>query len=388
MLRDLVARRTFLQSSALLAASLYLPSSVKSSHKRVLILGGTNFVGPYIVEDGVARGWDVTLFNRGITNPQLFPKVRKIKGDRLNADDVKKLTTEKWDMLIDTWHRNPLAVKISAEAFKDNVSHYAYVSSISVYGGRNYQTVGLTEDAALPKLPPLPQDSSTLDYMRRKIYAENFIRQSFPSSHTIYRAHMIFGLDPATGTLNNNNINIGDRCYWMWRIDKGGNILAPGEPTDTVQYTDVRDLAAFIANSTANHTGSYNAFKTITMKEMFESLIAIRNKASTPKLVWVPASFIFASSLTSAGEVPMWVSHDEVEKGFYQMSTVKARKAGLVLRPASQTFDETKQAFYKYHSNYDFTDERNGVKLARMEKELLDRWAAKEKNDGSRLQHN
>lgn len=372
-----LTRRSFLQSSVLLAGGLYLSSSVKSSNKKVLILGGTNFVGPYIVKKGLAKGWDITLFNRGITNPQLFPKMKKIKGDRLDADAIKKLTAGKWDLVIDTWAKNPLAVKISTEAFEDKISHYAYVSSIAVYGGKNYQKVGLTEDAPLPELPPLPEDASTLSYVARKIYAESFIRKNFPSSHSIYRAHMIFGLDPASGTLNNNNINIGHRCYWIWRIDKGGNILAPGVPTDTVQYTDVKDLADFITNSTEDHVEAYNVFKTITMKEMFDALISIKNETSNPELVWVPASLIFENKLRSAGDVPMWVSHDEVENGFYQISNVKAIKAGLVLRPTSETFKETKKAFYKYHGNYDFTDEQKGVKLARMEKDLLSKWAGK-----------
>lgn len=367
-----ITRRTFLRSAA--SVSL-LSLLVKAANKKVLILGGTNFVGPNIVESGLKKGWNITLFNRGITNPQMFPKLRKIIGDRLNADDVQKLGGENWDIVIDTWSKNPQAVKISTQALKDKVSHYAYVSSISVYGSRNYQIVGLTEDAELPKLPPFPADSGNLDYTRRKIYAENFVREYFPTSHSIYRPHIIFGTDPATGTLNNSNLRIGGRCYWLWRIDKGGNILAPGETTDTVQYTDVRDLAGFITEATnKNLNGSYNVFNTLTMKEMFDSLISIKNRDSKPNLIQVPASFLFQNRLSSAGDVPMWVSHSELEKGFYQISNAKALKAGLQLRSALETFKETKEAFYKYHSDFNFLDEQNGVKLARVENELLDKW--------------
>ena len=110
------------------------------------------------------------------------------------------------------------------------------------------------------------------------------------------------------------------------------------------------------------------------MKEMFDSLISIKNRDSKPNLIQVPASFLFQNRLSSAGDVPMWVSHSELEKGFYQISNAKALKAGLQLRSALETFKETKEAFYKYHSDFNFLDEQNGVKLARVENELLDKW--------------
>lgn len=376
--KNSISRRTFLQSAGLFAVGLSLPLSIKANNKKVLILGGTNFVGPNIVNEGLKKGWDITLFNRGVTNPNMLPNLKKIKGDRLIADDVNKLASEKWDIVIDTWSKEPIAVKTSTEAFKNKVSHYAYVSSISVYGGRNYQIVGLTEDAELPRQQPLSESSGNIDYTRRKIYAENFIRENFPNSHSIYRAHTILGTDPVTGSLNNSNLRVGGRSYWIWRIDKGGDILAPGEPTDTVQYTDVKDLAGFVVNSTnKNLNGAYNVFKTLTMKEMFDAIISIKNKESQPNFIWVPASFIFQNRLSSAGEVPMWVSHTELEKGFFQISNAKAVKLGLQMRPASETFKETKEAFYKFHSDFNFLDERTGVKLARMEKELLDIWTSK-----------
>ncbi|NJO25905.1 MAG: hypothetical protein HC867_09335 [Bacteroidia bacterium] len=229
----------------------------------------------------------------------------------------------------------------------------------------------------MPDLVPLREDEVTdLDYTKRKIYAENLIKETFPSSYTTYRAHMIFGTDTTTGSLTNNELWITDRCYWMNRIERGGDILIPGDDTDTVQYTDVKDLSKFIISSIDKKlNGSFNVFNTLNMKEYFNSLLSIKKAVSNPSFIRVPTDFLLANDIRGIRDVPMWKSHSDVNKGFYQFSNATAIKAGLTFRAPSETFDETKKAFYKYHNDYDFADLKNGIKLARMEKELLEKWS-------------
>lgn len=346
--------------------------SFAQNKKKVLMLGGTSFVGPYIVKEALDKGFDVTLFNRGITNPQLFQGLRKLRGDRMKLEDLRVLIAEPWDVVIDTWQRNPHAVRYTAEIFKKKVPYYAYVSSVAIYGGQNFRKVGIIEEAPLPELGPLPVAADDLGYIKDKIHSENLVREAFPSSHGTFRAHTIYGLDTATGSLNNPSIGIASRAYWPVRFDKGGDILAPGEKTDTCQFTDVKDLARFIIHCIQQQKfGAYNVFNTLTMDELFKTLLSIKSTKTKANLIWVPADFIFKNGLESFSHIPLWVSHKEVGNGFFQISTEKARKAGMKLTPAAVTFNETKQAFYKYHADFDFT---SGPRLAKSEEELLNKF--------------
>lgn len=368
-------RRKFLEYGTLAGIALSLPSFKLSEKTKVLVLGGTNFVGPYVVKVALSKGWDITLFNRGVTNPHLFPGLKRIAGDRTKKDDVLKLANEKWDFVIDTWQGDPHAVKYTAEQLKGKTSHYAYVSSIAVYGFKSYSIVGNNEDTPLPTLPELTDDATELDYTKRKTYAENIIREKFPSTHTTYRAHMIFGTDVATGSLSNPELFITDRCYWPIRIDKGGDILIPGEGTDTVQYTDVKDLARFIISSIENKlNGSYNVFNTLTMKEYFDSLMSIKQDSASSKFIRMPFDFLLKNEMRGIRDIPMWKSHADASKGFYQFSNEKIKNLKFAFRQPYETFLETKRAFYRYHKDYDFADEKRGTKLARVEKELLEKW--------------
>lgn len=370
----LLTRGKFIQSSVLAGLSLYLPA-VLSKQTKVLILGGTSFAGPYIVKEAISRGWNITLFNRGITNPQLFPELRKIKGDRLKKEEVQQLSAEDWDFVIDTWSKDPHAIQYTVELLKEKVSYYAYVSSVAVYGGKNFRKAGINEGTALPVLEPLSDDATKLDYTKCKIYGESIVKENFPLQHGIFRAHTIYGLDMATGSLNNPSIGIASRAYWPVRIDKGGDILAPGEKTDTCQYTGVKDLAKFIVHCVEQkYYGIYNVFTTLTMDELFASLIAIKNVKPDLTLIWVPAAFIFSAGLESFSDIPLWVSHTETENGFFQIRTDKAIKDGMQITPAAETFQETKEAFYKYHAEFNFADEKKGIKLAKVENEVLTKW--------------
>lgn len=369
-------RRDFVNVLAQTALVTSLPVyGFRQPKKKVLILGGTSFVGPYIVQEAINEGFEVVLFNRGITNPNLFPQLRKLRGDRLKKEDVNILQNESWDVVVDTWAKNPYAVKYSTDILSGNVKYYFYVSSIAVYGDSNYRKVGLTEETALPEVGPLPQDVSGLDYTKNKIHSENIIKGAFLNAHGIFRAQIIFGVDMATGSLTNPSIGIRSRAYWPVRIDKGGDVLAPGEKTDTCQYTDVKDMARFIVKCiTLQQTGIYNVFHTLTMQDFLESLIKIKNTKGEVNLVWVPADFLFSKGIESVSDVPMWVSHQEEGNGFFQISNNKAIKAGLGITPVTQTFKEIKSAFYRFHSDFDFT---NRLKIACLEKQLLDEFKQK-----------
>lgn len=322
------------------------------------------------MQEAIEKGFEVVLFNRGITNPNLFPQLRTIQGDRLKPEEVKVLLDEHWDVVVDTWQRNPHAVKYTTDLLKEKVKYYAFVSSVAVYGGRNFRKIGITEETPLPDVGELPKDVSGHDYTRSKIHGENIVKNAFPYSHGLFRAHTIFGLDMATGSLKNPSISIAGRAYWPARIDKGGDVLAPGEKTDTNQYTDIKDLARFIVHCLTQHsTGAYNVFNTLTMQEFFEALLKVKSTDTMVNLRWIPANFLFGKGLESFTQIPMWVSHKEVENGFYQIKNEKALNAGMTITPAALTFSETKNAFYKFHSDFDFI--QKGPKIAGLESQLL-----------------
>jgi 2'-hydroxyisoflavone reductase len=382
-------RRRFLQGLAVAAA--WAPASAWArllAPQRtldVLVLGGTNFVGPHLVASALARGHRVALFNRGVTNPDLFPGLERLRGDRLADGGLAALGGERrWDAVVDTWQGTPLAVAESAALLAGRVGHYAYVSSIAVYGSRNYRVPGFHEGAPLLDLRDGPPTEKTVDvpYPARKVYSERALVSALPQAHSLHRAHGIVGLDHA-GRLDNPEIGLAAKAWWPVRVAAGGEVLAPGARTDTTQYTDVTDLAAFVVHCIEEQrTGPFNVCETVTMADF---LAAIRQEArSDARFTWVPADFLVAQGLESFVDVPLWVSHQEVEGAFYQASTERARAAGLRLRPVAQTFGEVRRSFFLHHAGFEFGDPGRGIALARVEREVLAAWHQAAEADRSR----
>lgn len=381
----IVDRRRFLALSglAMLGAAGHAQDRLWAPPRRLrlLMLGGTGFVGPHIVSYALSRGHEVTLFNRGVSNPGLFRDLEQLRGDRSEAEALRVLGVDRtWDACIDTWQGSPLAVARAAAALRSRCGHYAYVSSIAVYGGGTFRRPGFDEASPLLDPGPLPEvDDATMDYPRRKRHAERLIAEAFPETSSLHRAHGIVGRD-AEGQLAHAEIGLS-KAWWPVRIARGGEVLAPGEPSDTTQYTDVVDLAEFIVHAVEEGlTGPFNVCATATMRDFLGELR--REARSDARFVWVDHRFLVARGLHSFTDIPQWVSHQEAEPGFYQASPQRAITAGLRTRPVAATYGPIRRAFFMHHAGYDFGNVETGFALARREAEVLAAW----KRDRARVE--
>ncbi|MFP3939821.1 MAG: NAD-dependent epimerase/dehydratase family protein [Acidobacteriota bacterium] len=378
-------RRDFLTASLAAASGLLLPGRIRagagSIHRqaprplRILVLGGTNFVGPAIVRLALERGHEVTLFNRHHTNPWLFTHVERLVGDRYpnRGDGLRSLAGDRrWDAVVDTWQESPICVRETAKLLRERCGYYAYVSSIAVYQGRNYRRRALTEDMELPPATMPETTAADLPYPARKQLGERAVSEAFPERHGIFRAYAIVGTD-GRGRLDYGGPRALKGCYWPIRLRAGGEVLAPGDGTDPTQWTDVRDLAEFIVHCLETETfGTFNVSTGASFRDFLHELS--RLATADPTLTWVPAEFLFERNLASFTDVPGWVSHTEVESGFYRGSTERAREAGLRPRSIAQTFRPVVDTFLRDHGEYDFTEPGYGPAIARREGELLAAW--------------
>src|SRR6266498_99632 len=214
---------------------------------KILIIGGTRFLGRHLVNSARARGHEVTLFNRGITNPDIFLSVKKIQGDR--EKDLDKLLGHRWDVVIDTSGYIPRLVKMSAEALKDAVESYIFISSLSVYA--DFSRTGINESSPVGKIDDESIEEITNEtYGPLKVLCEKAVQDVFGISSLIVRPGLIVGPHDPTDRFT----------YWPVRVARGGNILAPQNPEATTQIIDVRDLSEFTLKLIEeNASGVYNA---------------------------------------------------------------------------------------------------------------------------------
>ncbi len=337
---------------------------------KLLILGGTRFLGPHTVEAALARGHEMTLFNRGKTNPHLFPRLEKLRGDRYG--DMSALKGRKWDAVIDTFTYVPRVVEASARLLADAVGQYVVISSISVYP--NYKVIGMTETAPVATLPPeevarvkTHRDVTGENYGALKALCEQAAERVMPGRVTNIRPGLIVGpRDPS------------DRfTYWPVRVARGGEVLAPGTPGDFVQFIDVRDLAAWIITCVENHVvGVYNADAPAGSITMGRMLAACRSASgSSATFTWVPADFLAEHKVRPWADMPVWSPAVGDEIGFGQVSTRKAVRCGLKFRPLEQTAGDTLRWFRTLPEKRQ-AKLRTGIKPER-EKQVLAAWHAR-----------
>jgi 2'-hydroxyisoflavone reductase len=333
-----------------------------TGRKRILVLGGTNFVGPAVVEHALARGHEVTLLNRGITRPYLFPDVEKLRGERrVEGSDLASLGgTRRWDAVIDVWAEHAPIVAETAALLADRVDYYAFVSSIAVY--RDFSRPGLTEDA-----PTRIDDPE--GYGREKAVAEAEVARLFPGRSSVARCHAIVG-PRDNGTSYH---------YWLRRLSDGGDVLAPGTGVDPVQLIDVRDVAAWLVDSVETSRAGIHNLTGPATPHSFRTLLETSRDAigSTANLVWVDADFLRRDQgVRSFSDLPLWAPLDE-DAGFEQISGAKALAAGLSLRSLAET---ARDAWRWYQSHF-FKDTRfpiDGSGLARdREQAVLAAWRAR-----------
>jgi 2'-hydroxyisoflavone reductase len=351
---------------------------------KILMLGGRRFVGPAIVSHALARGHEVTLFNRGRTNPDLFRHLELLSGDRQRQEGLAALQGgREWDVVVDTWAGDPRRVKATAALLGGRVGHYAYISSIAVYGGELYKRVDLPATVTVPAWSGADETlGNDMVYPARKAHAERYVQAHFPDGHSIYRCHGIRGLSPH-GRLDYEEPDPYITPYWLARMHKGGSYLAPGETTDTTQWIDVQDVGHFVVHCLEQaHTGPFNLCQTARWGTFLQTLDDLTGNRSEP--VWVPASFLFERNISSFTDIPNWVSHQETGKGFFQISNQRALDHGLSLRPLANTYADLYEAWLRHHHRSDGTDPTHSAVIGREEARLLAEWAAQQQTGAVR----
>jgi 2'-hydroxyisoflavone reductase len=333
-----LTRRSFLRlaaaGSCLGLASRHAPASWLQPQgtasgvtpKKILILGGTGFLGPHIVESARKRGHVLTLFNRGRTNPQLFPDVEKLQGDR--DGKLQALEGRSFDAVVDTSGHVPRIVRASAELLRDSVQHYVFISSIGLYAR---SLPGMDETAPVRTLEDESVEQITATTLGPlKALCERAAEHVMPGRVANLRAGWIVG--PGDG--------LNHFTYWLVRIDRGGEVLAPGSPEDPVQFIDARDLADWIVRVVEDRVvGIYNATgpgERIGFVDLFEECKEVTG--SRADLTWVDAAFLEKQKVRPLSDLPMWSP-----AGTYpgDVSVKKAIGKGLTFRPLATTIQDT-----------------------------------------------
>lgn len=291
----------------------------------VLILGGTSFLGPHLVHEFQDSGHQVTLFNRG-SQSNTFVHVEELRGDRDGA--LQALQSRNWDVVIDTSGLLPRVVEASSKILANATKHYIYLSSISVY--KDFISQGIDEDYPLLELQDKTTEAVTDEtFGALKASSEKIILDYFPNRALIIRPGLIVGpLD-----------NTKRFSYWPLRMLKEGNMLAPGAPNQSVQFIDVRDLAKWIVKTAEKRlVGIYNATGPETPLS-FEKLLHVCQEVTKNNvdITWVDEDFLITHQVQDWIELPLWLSYKRNRPGFGTISIHKARNAGLIFRPLSET---------------------------------------------------
>jgi 2'-hydroxyisoflavone reductase len=292
---------------------------------RLLILGGTVFLGRHLVLAALERGHDVTLFNRGQHNPDLFPEAEKLRGDR--DGDMGALEGRDWDAVIDTSGYLPRVVRQSARLLADHIGHYTFISSLSVYPEN--VPPGTAEDGPLAAMEDESVEEITGEtYGPLKVLCERAVQEELPGRALMIRPGLIVGPDDPTDRFT----------YWPVRVARGRDVLAPGRPERTVQFIDVRDLAEWnIRMVEQGTTGVFNANGPDGPPSMRQTLEACREASgSDARFVWVPEAFLAENEVGPWMEMPLWVPEEEMP-GFFLFDCSKAIAAGLTFRPLVET---------------------------------------------------
>lgn len=346
------------------AFGIHVPSHQPKAKLRILILGGTNFIGPYHVQHAIDRGHTVTLFNRGRTNPQLFPGVEKLIGDR--NGDLKSLEGREWDVVIDNSATQPNWVELTAGLLQKSVKRYVFTSTRSVYFDTSI--VPMTTAAPVYTRDNTPvQAGRELPYGLAKAESEKVVRKYFPNGALIVRPSLIVGPGDLT-----------DRyTYWPVRIERGGEVLAPGDGTDRVQVIDVRDLCEWMIRLSENGvTGTYNGLGPKNGYSFAELLYGIKAvTTSDATLIWVDTDFLTQHDVRGYREMPVWQPSRGRTAGFGRFDITPELALGLTFRPLAVTAKDTLDYYHAQPPERQATL-RAGI-TAERERQVLDAWKAR-----------
>jgi 2'-hydroxyisoflavone reductase len=295
---------------------------------RLLVLGGTSFVGRAIVEEAVARGWSVTTFNRG-RGAWAHPAAEQITGDRLDPATHSPLAEHgPWDVVADTWSGAPRATRDVATLLAPHAARYAYISSASVYapppvvgGDETEPTVGASPDAGAG------------DYAALKRGSELAVQQAFGDRALLIRCGLILGPHEDVGRLP----------WWLLRVARGGDVLAPGPRDQPLQLIDARDVARFTLDAAA--AGRHGAFNAVsrrghaTMGSLLDAARAATD--SDADLVWATPEQIAEAGIEPWSELPIWLPPDHELRALHAIGVEKAHAVGLTTRPVEETVRDT-----------------------------------------------
>jgi 2'-hydroxyisoflavone reductase len=335
-----INRRSFVKMSTACALALTARSTSLFAEKtvkplRILILGGTGFTGPYQVRYALGRGHKVTTFNRGKTHPGELPaEVEQLVGDRNGKLDALK--NRQWHVVIDNPTTLPAWVRDAAQILKGNVDRYVFISTISVYGEVK---TSVDENAPTEKYQGADPYKETLEAMRASGYktygplkalSEKEAEKWFPGKTAIIRPGLIVGPRDETDRFT----------YWPVRIDRGGEVLGPGNPDDPVQFIDARDLAEWTVRTVENgETGIYNATgpaKPLGIGGMLDGIKAAEKANSN--FIWVSEEFLTQQKVEPWSDMPVWTGK---ESGLARTNITRALAKGLTFRPLADTARDT-----------------------------------------------
>jgi 2'-hydroxyisoflavone reductase len=342
---------------------------------RILILGGTVFLGPHLIDAALAHGHELTIFHRRDTASDWYPEVKKLRGDRRN--DLTALSGRRWDAVIDTCGYLPSVVKVSTEHLADAVEHYTFISSISVYD--KFDLAGTDESSPLKTVTTeeiceaekidTGERATAVSYGKLygglKALCEQAAEAAMPGRVLNVRPGLLVG-----------PLDYSDRfTYWVQRVAQGGEILAPGRPDRRVRVLDGRDLCDWIIRMVeAKRTGTYNATGAedwLTMGQLLDEVARASRPCSSSAtnpgaFTWATDEFLLEQKVSAWSELPLWIPEDY--NGIFLVNNDKAIAAGLNFRPLSETIRDTLAWNNSRGSNI---ERRAGLSAAR-EKELLE----------------
>jgi len=303
-------------------------SAGTNPRKTLLILGGTRFLGPAVVDAAKKSGWKISLFNRGKSNPGLFPDLEHLPGDR--NGDLKSLEGRSWDAVVDTSGYFPRQVKDSATLLAPRVSQYVYISSISVFADMSKPGADETSPVAVLKDPTVEKIDEG-SYGGLKALCEKAAEAAMPGRVTNVRPGLIVGPDDGTDRFT----------YWPVRVAKGGEVLAPNRPEDAVQFIDVRDLGTWIVKCLdAKTVGVFNATgNPLPVGTLLDTCKAASGSNAT--FTWADAAFLEAQKVSAWSDLPCWLPPTGEDAGGNKVSNAKAVGKGLTFRPLKDTCKDT-----------------------------------------------
>jgi 2'-hydroxyisoflavone reductase len=295
---------------------------------RVLVLGGTAFLGRAFVDAALVRGHELTLFNRGRSNPGAFPQVEQLHGDRDGGLDVLRGRT--WDAVYDTSGYLPRVVRASVELLREAAPHYTFVSSISVYA--DFSRPGVDEHSPVATVDDESNEDVNAHYGALKALCERVVQDVYGESALVIRPGLIVGPHDPTDRFT----------YWPRRVAEGGDVLAPAPPDRPLQFIDVRDLGEWSVRLIEERaSGVFNATgpdRLLTMGELLDESVRVTGSGARP--VWVDEAFLLEQGVGPWMELPLWIPAGEMG-AMMEADISRAVAAGLTFRPITETVRAT-----------------------------------------------